>query len=293
MKSDSVLPRNVVLVVCTIVVMVALAWVLLAIFTQHNRQEPVPDFAGMTLAEAREAGRPGRLRVEVNDSVYYSQYAPGVILLQRPAAHTDVKSGRRVIVTVNASRPMMVRVPYVTGVSLRQAKNDLEVAGFEIGELVYRSDIATDYVLETRYDGRVITREGDVEAEQGSGVTLVVGMNDEQTTVIVPKVVGLPYAEARGRLWEHGLNAGKMEFDEGITTVNRSAAHAYRQSPVQGSLAGRGARVTVWFTLDDKAVASGSAASEQEARRLEALRQAEEQAAADSMQVDSVEVVNE
>lgn len=272
--------RNLVLALCSIIVLVVVAHLLLGVFTRHNRHEAVPDFTGMTLDDARQAGRQGRLKIEVNDSIYNGQWAPGAILLQRPAARTEVKSGRRILVTVNASRPMMVRVPYVTGVSLRQAKNDLEVAGFEIGELVYRSDIATDYVLETRHDGQLVTRDGKMEAEQGSGITLVVGMNAEQSTVIMPKVVGLSFAEARGRLWEHGLNVGKTEFDDGITMGNRSAARAYKQSPAQGSQAARGTRVTVWFTLDSEEVKEGATASEREAKRLETLRRAEEEAAA-------------
>ncbi len=169
--------KNLVLVACSVVVLAVAAHVLLGIFTHHNRHYTVPDMTGMTLAEAVAAGSEGKLRIEVNDSIYHKDHAPGVVLAQRPAALTEVKSGRRVLVTVNASQPRMVRIPYVSGVSLRQAENDLRTAGFAIGEIVYKPDIANDYVLETRYQGRRVTREGGMEAPQGSGITLVVGRN--------------------------------------------------------------------------------------------------------------------
>lgn len=169
--------KHLILVVCSIVVIAVAAHVLLGVFTHHNRHHTVPDLTGMTLDEAVAAGREGSLRIEVNDSIYHKDHAPGVVLAQRPVALTEVKSGRRVLVTVNASQPRMVRIPYVTGVSLRQAENDLRTAGFAIGEIVYRPDIANDYVLETRYQGHRVTQDGGMEAPQGSGITLVVGRN--------------------------------------------------------------------------------------------------------------------
>ena len=169
--------KNVILIACSIIVMTFAAHLLLGLFTHHNRHLTVPDFTGMSLAEARAAGSGGKLRIEVNDSVFHEKYAPGAILAQRPAALTEVKSGRRVMVTINATQPRMVRIPYVTGVSRRQAENDLRTAGFKIREIIYKPDIATDYVLETRYEGRRVTRDGGMVAPQGAGITLVVGRN--------------------------------------------------------------------------------------------------------------------
>jgi beta-lactam-binding protein with PASTA domain len=171
--------KNLILIGCAVIVLAFVAHVMLGIFTHHNRHVVVPDLTGMTLGEAVAAGQHGRLRIEVHDSIYHKEYAPGAILAQRPAAATEVKSGRRVMVTVNASQPRMVRIPYVTGVSLRQAENDLRTAGFAVGEILYRPDIANNYVLETRYKGRRVTPDGGMEAAQGSGITLVVGRNGE------------------------------------------------------------------------------------------------------------------
>ena len=124
-----------------------------------------------------------------------------------------MKPGRTVYITINSFRQKMVPVPYVAGRSLRQAKNMLEIAGLEIAELIYRPDMATNYVLEEYCEGKPVTPTTRMEAEMGSGVTLYVGVEDGYGTTIVPRLVGLPLAQAKGRLWELGLNVGRVDFD--------------------------------------------------------------------------------
>ena len=140
--------RNLVLAACAIIVFMCVVNLLLNLFTRHGQVRDVPDFSGMTVEEAVKAGKGASLKIEVNDSLYVPAYPGGVILEQNPSAGARVKSGRHIFVTINSFHQKMVTVPYVTGFSLRQAKNNLEMAGLEIKELIYKSDIATNYVLE-------------------------------------------------------------------------------------------------------------------------------------------------
>ena len=55
----------------------------------------------------------------------------------------------------------------------------------------------------------------------GSGVTLYVGVEEGYASTIVPQVVGQPLAQAKGRLWELGLNIGRIDFDEGSISSTR------------------------------------------------------------------------
>ncbi len=271
--------KNLILAVCAVIILLFAIYILLGLFTRHNVHEVVPDFHGMTVEQAEVLARKGDLQIEINDSLYMQHYQPGVILHQKPEGGTEVKSGRRILVTTNAHSRRMVPVPYVTGVSLRQARNNLEVAGFGIEKLVYRTDIATNYVLETRYGNQTISEGSTLKAEQGSGITLVVGMNPDESTVIVPKIVGLTYRQARSLLWEVGLNLGKTDFGSGIEAENRDLSRVWKQSPAQGSLVTLGTSVSLQMTLDESQVAGGSAESDKEAQRLQALREAEEAAA--------------
>ena len=83
------------------VVLLVGAIVFLNIATQHNKELAVPDFKGMTVAEAQAAAEAAGIRVEVIDSVY-SQRNRGKIKSHTPAAGTMGKDGRRVLLTLNA-----------------------------------------------------------------------------------------------------------------------------------------------------------------------------------------------
>lgn len=64
-------------------------------------------------------------------------------------------------------------MPYVAGRSLRQAKNMLEVAGLGIEQIVYRPDLATNYVLEEYADGKRVSEKSRVQLEAGSSLYFV------------------------------------------------------------------------------------------------------------------------
>ena len=153
------------------------------------------------------------------------------MLDQLPERGVEVKPGRTVYITINAFRQKQVPVPYVAGRSLRQAKNMLEIAGLEIERLVYRPDIATNYVLEEYCDNRPVRPESKIEAEAGSGVTLYVGVQEGDSLTIVPQVIGVTLRQAKSRLWELGLNVGRIAFDEGIDLINQKDARVYIQTP--------------------------------------------------------------
>ena len=186
--SGNPIARNLVLALCAIIVFGFVANLLLNLFTRHGQVREVPDLSGMTIDEAKHAGKSASLRIEINDSLYVPAYPGGVILEQNPAAGAKVKSGRRVFVTINSYNQKMVTIPYVTGYSLRQAKSNLEMAGLGIDKLIYQNDLATNNILEERYNGRVIRPGNKLQAEMGSGITLVVGLGSENTVQAVPRL---------------------------------------------------------------------------------------------------------
>ena len=251
-------------------------------WTRHNDYKEVPDFSGMTMQEAEHAALDGELILEINDSLYVSGYPGGVILDQMPKPWTQVKSGRRIFVTVNAYGQKMVRIPYVTGLSLRQAKNNLQVAGLEIDRIVYKEDIATNYVLEEQYNGQKIGENSRVEAPQGSGITLIVGLNPNDMLPTMPRLIGLSLTEAKSRLWDAGLNVGRLDFDEDITLMNRNEARVYAQTPGHSLMVDPGAVVNLKLTLDDAKVEKGGIEADVAAKVImDAIREAQAQAEAE------------
>ena len=231
--------------------------------TRHGQHRTVPDFTGLALDDAGRLAQRNSLELRVNDSLFVPAYDGGVVLDQLPHEGTQVKGGRTVYVTINSFSQKKVEVPYVAGRSLRQAKNMLEVAGLGIEQIVYRPDLATNYVLEEYADGKRVSEKSRVQLEAGSGVTLYVGESGSVST-LVPKTVGLHLQQAKSRLWELGLNIGKISFDEGINLLNQREARVYLQTPSAGSRARLGAKVDLKLTLDAAKVTAQSAAADKE-----------------------------
>ena len=229
--------------------------------TRHGSHRTVPDFSGIKLAEAQQVAARRGLQIIVNDSLFVPAYVGGMVLDQLPKAGAQVKAGRKVYVTINSLRQKMVPVPYVAGRSLRQAKNMLEVAGFEIERLDYVDDIATNYVLGEFCNGVELTPESTLEAEIGSGIVLTVGLQGD-VEVEMPKLIGLPLQRAKSRLWEMGLNVGSVVYDDDVELLDRKDARVYWQSIDQAQMLRPGDRVRMKLTTDREKVEKCSAESD-------------------------------
>ena len=257
---------NLLCIAAIILVMAVVAHLVMQVGTRHGARRTVPDFAGIRLDEAQRLAEKHDLKLHINDSLFVPAYEGGIVLDQLPEGGVAVKPGRTVYITINSFREKMVPVPYVAGRSLRQAKNMLEIAGLEIAELIYRPDIATNYVLEEFCKGQPVTAETRMESEMGSGVTLHVGVEENNSGAIVPQLVGFGLQEAKGRLWELGLNVGKIVFDEGINLLNQKRARVYAQTPAAEYTTTLGSRVDLKLTLDEQKIAEQVALAEKLAK---------------------------
>lgn len=275
---------HVLLIVLTLTAIIVVSSLLMMFITRHGTHRTVPDFMGVKIAEAQRAARKGGLEIIVNDSLFVSAYEGGIVLDQLPKGGVEVKSGRKIYVTINSFRQKMVKVPYVAGRSLRQAKNMLEVAGLGIERLVYEEDIATNYVLAEYADDREIGQDSDVQIEMGSGVVLKVGVEPEKNTTIVPKAIGQTLQEAKSRLWEQGLNVGEVTFDNDVDLLDRKNARVYSQSLGHNAGARLGTAVSLRLTLDEALVERAGKASDKMARELAEQRLREEQERLDSLE---------
>lgn len=281
--NSNVILRNIILAVCAIVVFVFIISMLLNLFTRHSQSKEVPDFGGMDVEQAMQVAREGSVKLEINDSLYVPEFQGGIILDQIPKPGSPVKSGRKIFVTVNSFNQKMVRIPYVTGFSLRQAKNNLMMAGLEIDRIIYREDMATNSVLEESYRGTSISSGSRKEAPKGSGITLVVGWNPGEQLPVMPKFIGLSPSEAKNRLWDLGLNVGKLTFDDDIKFVNRNDSRVYSQSPAPSVAVDPGTNVDLRFTTDEDKTSKGAVEAEKAAKAIqEALKQAQAEAEAES-----------
>jgi beta-lactam-binding protein with PASTA domain len=269
--------KHLLILVGGLLVLAILAHIGLLIGTRHSASRLVPELVGIPIEQAEELADRYDLKLHVNDSLYVPIYQGGTVLDQLPKQGVKVKPGRTVYLTINSYAQKMVNVPYVAGRSLRQAKNMLEVAGLGIEKIVYRPDMATNYVLEQYVGEQKILPDTKLQARQGSGVILHAGESG-YVTVIIPKAVGLEVDQAKSRLWEQGLNIGTVTFDEGINLLNQKDARVYVQTPAAGGRARLGAKVDLKLTLDDSKTSKQNSVADQQLQTAAEELQREEAA---------------
>lgn len=227
---ENILIKHIILAGCSLLVVIFLLFTILKFITRHNQEFEVPSFINMTVEEAEAVARQYELRLEVTDSVYINRMAPGAIFRQNPEAASKVKKNRRILLTINANQPKLVKMPELVGYSLRQAQSELVSNQLSLGKLIYVKDIATNNVLGQLYKGRAIAEGEKIPSE--SVIDLKLGINETDSTTYIPEIRGIPYRLVREKLAENSLNLSKALFDESVTNYADSlSAWVYRQVP--------------------------------------------------------------
>jgi hypothetical protein len=167
----------------------------LRIYTHHNRSIVVPDFTDLPIDVAEKQIKSRHFRYEIFDSVYIPSKEKGVVVDQHPKPGMPVKKNRKIYFTINANSAEKMIMPDIVGITLREARTKIDVAGLKLGRLFYRFDIAKNVVLEQQYKGNIIA-PGDT-IFKGSSVDLVLGkgLSNEKTTV--PNLIGLTVERAK------------------------------------------------------------------------------------------------
>lgn len=231
-----------------VLVLIFGSMVFLNVATMHGKMQTVPDFTNMSVAEAESLASGTHMRIDVVDSLYVKRMAKGHIYRQTPKAGTQVKKGRRILVTINALTSKKVDMPDLEGFSMRQATAELQSRGLVLGRLIYRNDMATDNVLAQRCKGNPIAPGTKVET--GTVIDLVVGLNASDAQTMVPDVVGMKCLTATDAVHSNSLNV-RAVYDASIKDYNDSLkAVVYRQSPSAESVANKGNQVTMFLTID-------------------------------------------
>ena len=224
----------------------------LSAFTRHGQSRPVPDFTGLSLAEANAVAGEHELELIITDSVFVNTRYHGTVFRQIPQPGANVKKGRRIFVVINSMQPRMVAVPNVVGYSLRQAKTVLTASALHVGRLNYVNDMATNNVLGQKYRGRSIAPETLVPAD--SDIDLEIGKSNWNEGTLAPLLIGHTLVQAKDMLAESSLNTGLVRFDQTVKNYSDSLlAKVYRQSPEvsETEVLQLGASVNLWLTIDE------------------------------------------
>lgn len=273
---------NMIIIALFCLILVLVLNIGLKVGTRHNDTIVVPDFVGMSIDDARLVANDNDLNIVVRDSIFDVDLPGGTVVDQLPGTSdvrdVTVKPGRKIYVTINAYSRRQVDVPYVAKQTLRQALNQLERSGLTVDKLVYEADMtSTDYVEKQVVRGKEVTPSSRRTVPVGTGVTLHVTYHRNDQNTFTPRVVGLSLAKAKSTLWDHGLNVGKVVYDESVNDIiERRTARVYMQSSAIGSSQRRGAKVDIYLSADDVLVDSLRLVADKEAERAETKRRKEQ-----------------
>lgn len=245
--------KNILAAIVLVVVLVLGASLMLRVLTHHNQEIMVPDFTGMSLREASRAAASADIRIDVADSIYVKRVPKGSVVRQEPKPGQMVKTGRRIMLTINAVNAKQIPMPNLVGYSLRSANAELVSRGLELGKLIYVRDMATNNVLRQLYRNSEISAGRMIPSE--SRIDLVLGLNDEDNVTSVPNLYGTKYRFALEKIHDHSLNIGNVVFDKDIRTYQDSVrAVVYRQKPDPLTDSNMGRNVSIYLTLDETKV---------------------------------------
>ena len=217
--------------------------------THHGESLSVPDFTGLSLKKANKLAKSKNLKIEIIDSVDNAPGKKGTIIAQIPPPNFKVKEGRTIHVTYKKISPKMISMPDFTGVSLVQAKADIETYGLRIGRLKYIPDIATNNVLEQMYNGKPIKTGTSIE--RGATIDLILGLGKSDVPIVVPDLIGYTKLDAVQKATDNSLNIGAFIYDETVITIEDSLdAIVWKQSPPMNVQSTLGAAIDIWLSLD-------------------------------------------
>ena len=224
---DKKLYKNVVLAGVALVLLFV-GWLkYLAIYTNHDDFILVPELYDIEISSLDSLVDSHGLRYEIIDSIFDKSKQKGVVVNQDPLPNTKVKENRKMYLTINSLQTRKVYFPDIYDLTLRQAVRKLNKNGLEVGKLTYRSDIATNKILNYKVNG--INIQIGQELYHGTTVDLVVGKGLSNEKILVPNLIGLLRDEANIILKSTSLNIGLEYFN--TTVVDSNSATIYKQYP--------------------------------------------------------------
>lgn len=220
-------------------------------YTMHGVRTTVPDLSGYHYTEIDGIMREVELNPIISDSVFTPEEKPGMIINQNPVAHSEVKPGRKVYITVNTTVPPKVVMPELKDLTFRQARARVSTYGLKVDSVQYRAAECSGCVVDVLKDNKRL-KQG-VEIERGEGVVLVVGSGESHIKMNIPAMYKMKYDEVDEFLLGNGLNPGLKRFDETVKTAEDSGnAFVFKQIPEYDSAAtiNLGRSIDVYLTVD-------------------------------------------
>ena len=151
-------------------------WLWLFSYTKHGESVEVPEVKGMIINDAEYALEELDLVTVVVDSAYVRKLPAGIVLEQKPAPGSKVKTGREIYLTINQKQTPTNTIPDIAGnCSRREAEARLRALGFKIGPMEFVPG-DHDWVIALKVNGREVYTGERVPSD--APVVLVIGNSE-------------------------------------------------------------------------------------------------------------------
>lgn len=196
----------------------------------HGREVAIPEFVGMSPAEAERSGAASGLEVVVEKQFYSAAIPEGKIVAQVPPPGTKVRRGWSVRVAQSLG-PQRVSIPDVTGGSDRVAELNLRRRGLRLGSVAHvnLADVAQDQVIAQ-------SPPANASGVAVPKISLLISDGPETPSYVMPDLGGQPLGSATLALQDAGLKVGKVEVLPPASTVESAAGAPLVPLPSAASL---------------------------------------------------------
>jgi serine/threonine-protein kinase len=176
--------------------------IVMPLFVRRGREFALPNVTAMKIDDATLLLADLGLQLQISGEEHSPASLEGAILSQEPLPGTLVKPGRPVRVVVSKGG-QLIRLPYLVGVTARQASLTLADLGLAAGDIQwsYSDTLPADIVIAS-------VPEAGTLVPKGTRVNLVVNQGGNQDTLSMPNVVGAQLSDAQRTLDDLGLELG-------------------------------------------------------------------------------------
>ena len=177
------------------------AYLAVTMFTGDGGSElvTVPDLTGLTRLEAQQKLDGAGLILGDVRKRPTSKFPAGQVIEQDPAADRQIQAGEKVNIVL-AAPPKPVEVPPLEGLTLDEARTDLEAAKLTLGDVSQENSQDVP-------EGRIISQSPAAGDEVPKDTPIDVVVSAGPSVVIVPDVTCLTFAQAKAQLQGLGLDA--------------------------------------------------------------------------------------
>ncbi|MEQ8337189.1 MAG: PASTA domain-containing protein [Cyclobacteriaceae bacterium] len=240
-------------------------YIYMPLSTNHGETLTVPDVRGVAFEDLDKFLGERKLRYEVTeDSGFSADLPPLSVLRQLPMPNAKVKENRKIYVTLNAEKPPLVRMPKLIGGSVKNAQLILKTYDLRLGNIDYQPDIALNYVLDQKINGRRVM-EGE-RIPKGSSIDLVAGDGLGRVSLESPNLIFLDQESAEFAIIGSGLKIGDVTYEKtGLAVVEVekedgtfeykqqevSPGAVFKQRPTPGINMRIGQEVDIWIYKPD------------------------------------------